>query len=431
MSTYRMSEVKAKSKSVAPENDTLGREAFLEILHNVASSNATAELKIAIVGVTNVGKSAFVNSLVGKSALPVYNPTGPKTAAGHSTTPYPQSIILSHKKRKFTLIDTPGLSFIPQAPSTAEEIDQRVARDLLLRNRGNISKIKDPLPAALYILSRASMEDLLMLYNLPAVSSGDYDGFLASLARKEGALQKRGAVVDFQGAARALVRDWKTGRLAFYTFPPRDKSEEVYPTSQVPTKVEISTTYQKHDEKLLGELLSRKELRRTKGTIVQLKGATLDRRRVDLEANAGLSDKGDRDNDDEDEDKEDDEEEEEEEEDEEDEEEEERGDTPSEDDDDGDDSEEMENAPILSGKQKRVAQRHQKPAEKKPVAKKTVSFAAYTKAGAKIKASKNARVIEKKPSPVQRQAPRAGGKKSMTNKQNSDDPDAYDFSKYF
>lgn len=35
------------------------------------------------------------------------------------------------------------------------------------------------------------MEDLIILYNLPAIQSGDYDGFLASLSRKEGALHKR------------------------------------------------------------------------------------------------------------------------------------------------------------------------------------------------------------------------------------------------
>ena len=75
--------------------------------------------------------------------------------------------------------------------STPEEAEERVARDILLRNRGNISKVKDPLPLALYVLARANMEDLIVLYNLPAVPTGDLDAFLASLAKKEGALQKK------------------------------------------------------------------------------------------------------------------------------------------------------------------------------------------------------------------------------------------------
>ncbi|KAG8822856.1 hypothetical protein FRC19_005116 [Serendipita sp. 401] len=448
-STYRTSETsqfKSKPKNGALESDILGRELFLEVLHTIAPSQAKSEPKVAVVGITNVGKSSFINSLVGKPALPVYNPIGPKTTTDHATTPYPQSINLSHKKRKFTFIDTPGLSFIPQVPSTAEETEQRIARDILLRNRGNISKIRDPLPAALYILSRASMEDLLILYNLPAVGPGDYDGFLASLARKEGALQKRGAVVDFQGAAKALVRDWKTGRLAFYTFPPKSNEEETS-TSQSSTRFDLTETYQKHDERLLGELLPRKELRRTHGTIIQLKGATLDGRRVDLEAEYGsaddqdsdeegnmvvdeenLSEGSDEESDASDEDVDSDEVSGEEDKNEDDEEE--SGE-------EEEDSEEIEDIPILSSKQKRLAQRQGKHIEKPAPAKKTVSFAPYTKAGAKMKKTKKGAQISEKALPVTRSLPTtAAGKKSkassLANSQNStDDPDAYDFSKYF
>lgn len=123
--------------------------------------------------------------------MAVYSPLAMRDTAP-STTPHPQSVDLSHKKRTFKLIDTPGLSFIPPSnPAAADDPEIRIAKDVLLRNRGNISRIKDPLPAALYILSRAVMEDMIMLYNLPAVQSGDYDGFLASLARKEGAVQRK------------------------------------------------------------------------------------------------------------------------------------------------------------------------------------------------------------------------------------------------
>jgi nuclear GTP-binding protein len=138
-----------------------------------------------------VGKSAFISSLIGRPALAVYNPLAARDASP-STTPHPQSVNLSHKKRTFKLIDTPGLSFIPPSePTATDDSEIRIAKDILMRNRGNISKIKDPLPAALYILSRAIMEDLIMLYNLPAVQAGDYDGFLTSLARKEGAVQRK------------------------------------------------------------------------------------------------------------------------------------------------------------------------------------------------------------------------------------------------
>src|SRR5258706_1243603 len=186
------------------------------------------------------GKSALLNSLLCKKAVQVYNPN-PSPSLGQkrgsimdapSTTPHPQSLTLTYRKITFKFVDTPGLSFIPTAPTPAlspsstsdaevEELRRqtRLAHDTLLRNRGNISKLHDPLPAASYIFHRASLADLLILYNLPAVPEGDLGAFLGSLARREGALHKRGAVVDLVGAGRALVRDWKSGRLAWYTLP--------------------------------------------------------------------------------------------------------------------------------------------------------------------------------------------------------------------
>lgn len=139
------------------------------------------------------GKSAIINSLLQASTLTVYNPLSPKITAQPTTTPHPQSINISHKKTTLRFIDTPGLTFIPP-PSTSDTSDSqpfRIAHDILLRNRGNISKVKDPLPAAMHIFHRSSVEDIMMLYNLPAVPEGDFEAFLGSLARKEGALHKR------------------------------------------------------------------------------------------------------------------------------------------------------------------------------------------------------------------------------------------------
>jgi nuclear GTP-binding protein len=129
--------------------------------------------------------------MLGNTSLSVYNPIGSSKSGAPSTTPHPQAVSLTHKKKTFKFIDTPGYSFIPNRHVDEEERERSIARDILLRNRGNIVKINDPLPAALYVLSRARIEDMMMLYNLPAVQTGDYDAFLASLARKEGALQKR------------------------------------------------------------------------------------------------------------------------------------------------------------------------------------------------------------------------------------------------
>ena len=215
-----------------------------------------------------------------------------------STTPHPQSLTLTYRKLTFKFVDTPGLSFIPTAPapafpssSTEDEEFQRQARlahDILLRNRGNISRLNDPLPAASYIFHRATLADLLILYNLPAVPEGDLEAFLGSLARKEGALHKRGAVVDHVGASRALVRDWKSGRLAWYTLPSSLGTKEEaeggrYREEKVDEK--LRAIYAR-DEKVLAAagVLPRKEIRRVRGGLVQLACGKVDERGVDLEA---------------------------------------------------------------------------------------------------------------------------------------------------
>jgi nuclear GTP-binding protein len=162
----------------------------------------------------------------------------------------------------------------------------RLAHDILLRNRGNISKLNDPLPAASYIFRRAALADLLILYNLPAVPEGDLEAFLGSLARREGALHKRGAVVDHVGAGRALVRDWKSGRLAWYTLPPSSSGKKDRDRDR-PEKVDdkLRAIYAR-DEKVLAVagVLPRKEIRRTRGGLVQLVCGKIDERSVDLEA---------------------------------------------------------------------------------------------------------------------------------------------------
>ena len=224
-----------------------------------------------------------------------------------STTPHPQSLTLTYRKITFKFVDTPGLSFIPTAPapalsppSTSEDEDKgedeelrrqtRLAHDILLRNRGNISKLNDPLPAASYIFHRASLTDLLILYNLPAVPEGDLEAFLGSLARREGTLHKRGAVVDLVGAGRALVRDWKSGRLAWYTLPSsslgnKDEIEEAEADREAKVDEKLRAIYAR-DEKVLAAagVLPRKEMRRTRGGLVQLACGKVDERGVDMES---------------------------------------------------------------------------------------------------------------------------------------------------
>ena len=86
-------------------------------------------------------------------------------------------------------IDTPGLAWQPSDEAPPEEKERR-ARDVLLRNKGRIDRLKDPLPAVSHIVSRAETEDLMVFYGLPAFAKGDVDAFLMGVARAQGLIKK-------------------------------------------------------------------------------------------------------------------------------------------------------------------------------------------------------------------------------------------------
>ena len=87
-------------------------------------------------------------------------------------------------------IDTPGLAWQHSGEAPPEEKERRRGQDVLLRNKGRIDRLKDPLPAVSYIVSRAETEDLMVFYGLPAFAKGDVDAFLMGVARTQGLIKK-------------------------------------------------------------------------------------------------------------------------------------------------------------------------------------------------------------------------------------------------
>jgi nuclear GTP-binding protein len=88
------------------------------------------------------------------------------------------------------LIDTPGLAWQPSDETLSEVRERHRAQDILLRNRGRIDRLKDPMPAMANIVSRAETEDLMVFYSLPAFAKGDVDAFLVGVARAHGLIKK-------------------------------------------------------------------------------------------------------------------------------------------------------------------------------------------------------------------------------------------------
>ncbi|PSS32011.1 hypothetical protein PHLCEN_2v2253 [Hermanssonia centrifuga] len=260
-----------KGKGKERADDALGLESVLSILRKRAEEKVGDEsLVVAIVGLANSGKSAFVNSLVGKASAPIYRLSS--TQDGPSTTLHSQEVVLTIGDKTIRLIDTPGLSRIQSDECSEEEISRSRAHDILVRNKGRIDRLKDPEPVVNEIVTRATREDLMLFYNLPAFAEKDTTAFLSALARANGMI-KKGGVLDTVGASRIVLRDWSTGKFPRYATPgPTSLATPADPTSELYTK----------DEETLSKLPTRKELRKSSG-VVKLTPSEVDDRRIALE----------------------------------------------------------------------------------------------------------------------------------------------------
>lgn len=211
MTVYGLKAGETEIKRVIPSGVPVGREALLSTLAALAheknksslasGSNKKAKkaaeevdpLRVTFVGQPNVGKSAVINTLLGRPKIPTA-PTIPSNASGTSgsTTKTPQEYVLNTSSANSTvetemrLIDTPGWEFNPPDLEDDEEEDdddmdqdeqateddaekwrimeETVARDMLTRNLGRVDKIKDPMPLGesdtprpLYQTSRRAM----------------------------------------------------------------------------------------------------------------------------------------------------------------------------------------------------------------------------------------------------------------------------------
>ena len=68
--------------------------------------------------------------------------------------------------RPIVFIYMPGIAWEPSEEASLEESEGRRAQDVLLRNRGRIDRLKDPIPAISFIVSRTQTEDLMVFYGL-------------------------------------------------------------------------------------------------------------------------------------------------------------------------------------------------------------------------------------------------------------------------
>jgi len=184
-------------------SSAVGMEGILQLLKNYArnhGSKAKGSITVGVIGYPNVGKSSIINSLKRARAVGVSARPGFTTCS--------QEVVLDKNIR---LMDCPGVVF-----DDAQDEDKG---SVLLRNCVDVDTIEDPIPVMQELVKRCTRASLMMTYAIPAFPEHNAEIFLSMVAKKLGKV-KKGGIPDKVMAARVVLRDWNSGKIAYYTPPP-------------------------------------------------------------------------------------------------------------------------------------------------------------------------------------------------------------------
>jgi len=228
----------------------VGMEGLLQLLKNYARTGAgdgksKTTIVVGVIGYPNVGKSSIINALKRCRAV------GVSPRPGFTTSM--QEVVLDRNVR---LLDSPGVVF-----------DDRSA---MLGNCVDADSIEDPVPAVSALLKRCTPQSLMMTYSIPAFPPGDTMMFLALVARSYGRVLK-GGIPDKVAAARSVLRDWNSGKIPYYTAPPKETNDASHNDAVIVTNFGQEFDVAKFDDQIMQSLKESDEM-----DFVEMKEAQVD-----------------------------------------------------------------------------------------------------------------------------------------------------------
>ncbi|XP_066470431.1 guanine nucleotide-binding protein-like 3-like protein [Tiliqua scincoides] len=175
----------------------VGADCLMKVLANYCrNQNIRTTISVGVVGFPNVGKSSLINSLKRSRACNI--------GATPGVTKCLQEVQLD---KHIKLLDCPGIVMASPTSDAA----------MILRNCIKIEQLVDPVTPVEAILKRCNKQQILQHYGVPDFR--DTMEFLAQLGRRQGKL-KKGGIPDHEKAAKAVLSDWMSGKISYFTHPP-------------------------------------------------------------------------------------------------------------------------------------------------------------------------------------------------------------------
>jgi len=172
----------------------LGTGKLRKLIFKVLGRKMVDEVKVAVVGYPNVGKSALINILKGAHSAP----TGAKPGLTRA--------IQMVRRGRLKILDTPGV------------FPYEEASELVYKGAIRVEILDDPILHAIDLIKKLKEIKPNVLLETYGIDDDDPANFLEKLAFKRGKILK-GGKPDIAEAARIILRDWQVGKIVVWREP--------------------------------------------------------------------------------------------------------------------------------------------------------------------------------------------------------------------